>query len=53
MVVKKDTPQKTHYTAIVGFIKRFLELAERLDSLASAGEDTEDVESDLRMSMLV
>lgn len=44
---KNDSPTKNPLHRNCWIYKRFLELAESLDSLASAGEDTEDVESDL------
>lgn len=49
---KKDSPTKNPLHRNCWIYKRFLELAESLDSLASTGKDTEDVESDLKMSML-
>lgn len=45
---KKRYPTKNPLHRNCWIYKRFLELAERLDSLASAGEDTENVESDLK-----
>jgi hypothetical protein len=50
---KKRYPTKNPLHRNCWIYKRFLELAERLDSLASAGEDTENVESDLKRSMSV
>ena len=47
-VIPEQTPVNDHLETCMDEIAIHLELAERLDGLASAGKHTEDVEADLK-----